>query len=122
MTQNFDDSTTAVSKPCCPVCWELLKILRNKASTNFHVDGYHKTLSQVELPEWLPLKIVLKLTDRFEKILLGQIKRMLKRHKRHEIHRSGQSGDGLSSDSDNGADDVVEGFEHDDCRNDFEFF
>jgi len=116
MTQNFDNGAIAVSKPCCPVCWELLKLLRNKASTNFHVDGYHKTLSQVELPEWLPLKIVLKLTDRFEKILLGQIKRMVKHHKGHEIHPSGQSRDGLSSDSDDGEDDVVEAIEYD-CRN-----
>jgi hypothetical protein len=35
-------STTAiaVSKLCCPVCWELLRILRNDG--NFHVDGYHR--------------------------------------------------------------------------------
>ena len=112
--QNLDNSTIAVSKPCCPVCWELLKILRNKASTNFHVNGYHKTLSQVELPEWLPLEIVLKLTARFETILLGQIKRMVKRHK--EIHPSGQSGDGLSSDSEDGEDDLVETIEHDSCK------
>jgi hypothetical protein len=105
MTQNFDNSTITVSKPCCPVCWELLKILRNDASTNFHVDGYHKTLFQVELPEWLPLEMVVKLTARFEKILLGQIKRMVKRH---EIHPSGQSGDGLSSDYSDGEDDAAD--------------
>ena len=117
MTQNFDNGAIAVSKPCCPVCWELLKLLRNKASTNFHVDGYHKTLSQVELPEWLPLKIVLKLTDRFEKILLKQINTLVAAlHKQHAIHPSGQSRDGLSSDSDDGEDDVVEAVEHD-CRN-----
>jgi len=113
--QNFDDSTIAVSKPCCPVCWELLKILRNDTSTNFHVDGYHKTLSQVELPEWLPLEIVLKLTARFETILLAQIKRMVKCHKGHEIHPSGQSRDGLSSDSEDGEDDLVDTLKHS-CR------
>jgi len=84
MTQNFDNSTIAVAKPWCPVCWELLKILRNDTSTNFHVNGYHKTLFQVELPEWLPLEIVVKLTVQFKKILLGQIKRMVKHHKQHE--------------------------------------
>jgi hypothetical protein len=44
-----------VSKLCCPVCWELLKILRNNDSTDLYVDGHHATLFQVELPEWLPL-------------------------------------------------------------------
>jgi hypothetical protein len=76
------------------------------------VDGYHKTLSQVELPEWLPLEVVVKLTARFETILLGQIKRMMKRHKWHEIHPSGQSGDGLSSDYEDGGDDIAETLKH----------
>ncbi|KIM77717.1 hypothetical protein PILCRDRAFT_11806 [Piloderma croceum F 1598] len=111
--QNLDNSTIAVSKPCCPVCWELLKLLRNDASTNFYVDGHHKTLSQVELLEWLPLEIVVKLTARLEKILLDQIKMMVKSHKRHMIHPSGQSGDSLSSDSKDGEDDLEETVEHD---------
>jgi hypothetical protein len=67
MAQNFDDSMIAVSKLCCPVCWELLNILRNDG--NFHVDGYHRILTQVELPEWLPLEIVMKLMARFKEIL-----------------------------------------------------
>ena len=105
MAQNFDDSVIAVSKLCCPVCWELLKILRNDDSTNFHVDGHHKTLFQVELPDWLPLKIVVKLTARFEKILLDQIRTLVKRH---VINPSGQSGDGFSSDSSEDEDDAID--------------
>ena len=66
----------------------------------------------MELPEWLPLEVVVKLTARFETILLGQIKRMLKRHKWHEIHPSGQSGDGVSSDSEDGGDDIAETLKH----------
>jgi hypothetical protein len=116
MTQCFDDSTLAVSKACCPVCWELLKILRNAASTNFHVDGYHKTLCQVELPEWLPLDVVVELTARFEKILLGQIQRMVKRHTSHQIHPSDQSTDCLSSHSEDGEYDADDTLDHD-CRN-----
>ena len=108
MTQNFDNSTISVSKLCCPVCWELLKILRNDDSTDFHVDGHHETLFQVELPEWLPLEIVVKLTARFEKILLEQIKTLVRDHKRHTIHPSGQSGDGLSSDYSDGEDDAAD--------------
>src|ERR1700735_2738385 len=107
MKQNFDNSVIAVSKLCCPVCWELIKILRNNDSTNFHLDGHHKTLFQVELPEWLPLEIVVKLTSRFEEILLKQIETIMQRHKRHAINPSGQSGDGLGSDSSEGEDDTI---------------
>jgi hypothetical protein len=105
MAQNFDDSMIAVSKLCCPVCWELLRILRK--GDNFHVDGYHKTLTQVELPEWLPLEIVVKLTARFEEILLRQIKTLKDNRTRHASKPSGQSGDGLSSDSDDAEDDIA---------------
>ena len=72
----------SMSKRCCPVCWELLEIFKDGDSTNFHVDGYHKTLFQVELPDWLPLEIVVKLTARFEEILLKQIRTLVERHKR----------------------------------------
>jgi len=89
-----------VSKLCCPVCWELLKILRNADSTDFHVDGRHATLFQVELPEWLPLEIVVKLTARFETMLLKQINTLVALHQQHAHHPSGQSGNSLSSDSD----------------------
>ena len=108
MTQNFDNSTIAVSKLCCPVCWELLKILRNDDSTDFHVDGHHETLFQVELPEWLPLEIVVELTAQFEKILLEQIKTLVRHHKRHSIYPSGQSGDDHSSDYSDSEDDAAD--------------
>ena len=101
----MDDSVIAVSKPCCPVCWELLKIMRDD---NFYVDGYHSTLTQVELPEWLPEDIVRKLSDRFEAILFQQIRTFKTNRTRHGHKPSGQSGDGLSSDSDDCEDDIVE--------------
>ena len=55
MVEPFDPSMIAVSK-FCPVCWELLKIMGSEDT--FHVEGYHKTLFQVELPDWLPEEIV----------------------------------------------------------------
>jgi len=75
---------------------------------NFQVDGYHRTLTQVELPEWLPLEIVVKITARFEEILLQQIKTLKERRKRHASNPSGQSGDGLSSNSSDAEDDIVD--------------
>ncbi|KIM81780.1 hypothetical protein PILCRDRAFT_489866 [Piloderma croceum F 1598] len=50
--QNMDQTIIAVSKRCCPVCWELLDILRDKCK-QFHVCGRHSTLFPVELPSWL---------------------------------------------------------------------
>jgi hypothetical protein len=70
-----------VSKLCCPVCWELLNIFKDGDSANFHVNGYDKTILQVELPDWLPLEIVVKLTGRFEEILLEQIRTLVERHR-----------------------------------------
>jgi hypothetical protein len=112
MKQNFDNSVISVSKPCCPVCWELIKILRNKKFTDFHLDGHHKTLSQVELPEWLPVQIVEKLTARFEDILLTQIETLTPRRKWHAINPSGHSKNDLSSDSEDASD--VIGWDSDD--------
>jgi hypothetical protein len=106
MKQNFDNSVISVSKPCCPVCWELIKLLRNDKSTDFHLDGHHKTLSQVELPEWLPVQIVEELTARFENILLTQIETLTPRRKRHAFNPSGQSRNDLSSDSSEGEEDA----------------
>jgi hypothetical protein len=104
MKQNFDNSVISMSKPCCPVCWELIKILRNKKSTNFHLNGYHKTLSQVELPEWLPLQIVEKLTARFEDILLTQIETLMPPRKLH----AGQSKNYLSSEGEEDDSDFID--------------
>ena len=112
MKQNFDNSVISVSKPCCPVCWELIKILRNKKSTNFHLNGHHKTLSQVELPEWLPVQIVEKLTAQFEDILLTQIETLTPCRKRHAINPSEND---LSSDSSEGEEDAI-GWDSDDLE------
>ena len=75
-----------------------------------------KPFFQVELPEWLPLEIVVKVTAKFEKILLKQIETLVERHKRHAHHPSGQSGDGLSSNSSDGEDDAIDchGYQLDD--------
>ena len=94
----MDKSLIAVSKLCCPVCSELLDLLRDGTHT-FHIDGHHHTLVQVELPIWLPLDIVVKLTAKFEKILGNQIGNLMSYHHEHANPPSDQSGDGLSSDS-----------------------
>jgi len=66
----------------------------------------------VELPEWLPLKIVVKLIARFEEILLKQIETLTQHRKRHG------SGDGLNSDFSEGEDDAGDaiGWDSDDSE------
>jgi hypothetical protein len=52
--------------------------------------------------------LVVKLAARFEQILWKQIKTLVKSHQRHTHYPSGQSGDGLSSDSSDGEDDAID--------------
>jgi hypothetical protein len=103
----MDNSSFAVSKLCCPVCSELFNLLRDDSDA-FHIDGHHHTLFQVELPIWLPLDIVVKLTAKFEMILGNQLGDMMSEHHKH-AKTPGQNGDGLSSDSSDDGDDDSEG-------------
>jgi hypothetical protein len=76
--------------------------LRDDNSPDFSVDGHHQTLFQVELPSWLPLKVVQTLTQKFEGYLLSLITTLMKSHGRHTINPSGQSVHDFSSDSSDG--------------------
>ena len=55
----------AVSKLCCPICWELLQVLRGITS-DFMVRGYHTSFYPVELPSWLPEHVLRDMVSRFE--------------------------------------------------------
>ncbi|KIM73336.1 hypothetical protein PILCRDRAFT_93097 [Piloderma croceum F 1598] len=58
LIQNIEKNTIiAVSKQCCPACWELLNILRHHG-VEFHVRGHHTTVHPVELPQWLPRDVM----------------------------------------------------------------
>ncbi|KIM88014.1 hypothetical protein PILCRDRAFT_814691 [Piloderma croceum F 1598] len=105
--EDSDNNVIAVSKPCCLVCWHLLKVLRGN-SEDFDVRGHHKNLYQVELPQWLPLDVVVNVTAEFENILLRQI-RIMQRRSRHSPSHSvdSQGGGGVSPDSSDGEEDTV---------------
>jgi len=79
--------------------------LRDDGSHDFHVDGYHKTLVQVELPPWLHSDIVQKLTRKFERYLVVQIRTLMANHRQRTINPSGQSAHDFSSDSSGGEED-----------------
>jgi hypothetical protein len=86
--QESDRSIIGASTPCCPTCWELLDILKKKA-TDFAVHSRHTTLSQVQLPPWVPRDIMMEMVDRLRKILLHQITAMM--GKQDRIERDGNS-------------------------------
>lgn len=84
----------SASKLCCPVCWELLEILRKDSENALPLllRGHHSTIYPVELPKWLPDEIVVEMNERFQKhlrqeieiMLLGAEQRARSRHVTHE--------------------------------------
>ena len=83
--------------------------MRDDGSHDFHVDGHHKTIFQVELPPWLPLDIVQKLTRKFEGYLWSQIGALMESHRQCTIIPSGQSAHNYNSDSSDGEEDFNNG-------------
>lgn len=53
-----------MSKLCCPVCWELLAVLRGDEN-KYSVRGCHATPYAVDLPAWLPANVLQEMIDRF---------------------------------------------------------
>lgn len=76
LLQNLNQSMVALSERSCPVCWELLNIIRGDAD-DFHVRGCHTTIHPVELPHCLPREAVEKMVIRFQKILFSEIVDMM---------------------------------------------
>jgi hypothetical protein len=72
----MDRTIIAVSKRCCPVCWELLDILRGH-SKRFHVRGCHITLFPVELPSWFSEDHVDEMISRFKQIVQDELVDMM---------------------------------------------
>src|SRR6266436_3470737 len=68
----MDQTIIAVSKRSCPVCWELLDILRNKCK-RFHVRGRHSILFPVELPSWLSDDCMDEMISRFKQIVRDEL-------------------------------------------------
>ena len=77
--QNFPEESSVisvlVSKLCCPICWELLSILRPNDA--FHVRDHHSTVYPVELLSWLPDDTVQEMLDRFTNFLSSEITTMI---------------------------------------------
>jgi hypothetical protein len=98
----MDPQFIAVSKLCCPVCWELLQILRG-ATEDFSVRGHHATMYPVELPPWIPDYIVFQMLARFQQYLIGELLKLTVPATRHKLSPSLESINTDSSGSTDGA-------------------
>jgi hypothetical protein len=64
----METAVISVSKLCCPVCWNLIEILKTMHG-GIVVRGYHATVYPVVLPDWLPPDIVTQMLLRFRQYL-----------------------------------------------------
>jgi hypothetical protein len=72
--QRSDQTSLAVSKLCCLVCWHLLHIMRGDGrASKFAVRGYHYNFYPVDLPIWLPRPVWIQMVETF----WGYLKREL---------------------------------------------
>ena len=94
-----------MSKLCCPVCWELMKILKKDSADDslFDVRGRHPTLCSVQLPYWLPAIVMEQMNERFRSLTIKQLHMMQRQSVRdpkthnRTASESNQSDDGVST-------------------------
>ena len=71
--QNLAGDVVCVSRLCCPVCWELYKILGKEGT----VRGCHSTVTPVVLPETLPDYVSTEMVTCFRAHLSSQLRHLL---------------------------------------------
>lgn len=105
--QQAEGSVIAVSKLCCPVCWEALQIFRRNMPGDdaYNVRGRHSSLHLTELPSWLPSEALDDLLLRFRELARQELQKMIENlkglgpgHKRR-ISESNETGSAFSVDS-----------------------
>jgi hypothetical protein len=84
----------AVSKLCCPACWDFFDVLSEKhrqpeGPKMYNIRGRHSTVYPVQLPNWSSPDVVKKLIGRYNNYLCNELDTMLNNHKNeHKIFRS----------------------------------
>lgn len=82
----MDKTEVAVSKFCCPACWEFFEILSAKHTSEgtmtrmYQIRGRHSTVYPVQLPSWTHPEVVRELIGRFDKYLHEQLLEMMRGH------------------------------------------
>src|ERR1700678_2140556 len=82
----------AVSKLCCPVCWEYFDILSKRHIPPGHreckIRGRHSTLFPVQLPIWTTTDVVQELIRQFGWYLRAELDTMWSDHLQEQVPRS----------------------------------
>ncbi|KAM6490946.1 hypothetical protein JOM56_010248 [Amanita muscaria] len=78
LLQKTNASSISVSKLCCPVCWDLLDILRSGNSDLMKVRGRHTTVFPVCLPSWLPSEVMTPMVTQYQTYLYNELVKMAK--------------------------------------------
>lgn len=93
LTQSLCSDRIGASKLCCPVCWDLLSLLKAKYFGNDKEDeqglivcGCHPMLYEVELPRGLPLDILQDMVTRYEQKLYDQLFSLASKLRHEKMH------------------------------------
>lgn len=86
----------SVSKLCCPVCWELLEVLRPKIPTHIPpptlvVRGFHSDIYPLMLPPGLPSDDYDEMVSRFLRYLGEELVALMNHRLDSEAERSRRS-------------------------------
>jgi len=74
--EHWKKNLITVSKLCCPVCWDLLALLKINGEHPV-VRGRHPSLSPVDLPPWLPTGTVTAMVALYRNRLLKELAAMV---------------------------------------------
>ncbi len=72
IVQISDTNGFSVSELCCPVCWELIQVLKEEGLP-FEVRRHHHTISPIDLPHGLSTHVLQKMVARFRRHLYQQL-------------------------------------------------
>ena len=84
----------AVSKLCCPVCWDFFEIIKDDSDmVQFTVRGHHTVLYLQHLPSWLPDNVVKRMVVKYGSYLLDELRQMMLKKEQEELESKSRDGD-----------------------------
>jgi hypothetical protein len=90
-SQALQGDMVSVTKLCCPVCWELFKILRKLLKLDIRISGCHPSVTPLALPETFSPEIIKEMVIALRGQLVLQLEPLLHskspqkvQHSRHE--------------------------------------